>query len=151
MNNVFKKMEKRLYDFTQLDMKIKHINMDIENLLNDVSLGGGDMFGEKGSPTNAFNSNVENDVIRREDKEIDKQLNLLNKRKRELIIEKTKLEDALNYLSDDEYKLVKLRYLDRNKNTWVNIAMEMGFDDGYCKKLRTKIITTLINALEWNF
>ena len=41
------KMEKRLNNYPKLDIKIKHIDLDIENLLNDVSLGGGDMFGEK--------------------------------------------------------------------------------------------------------
>lgn len=88
VDKAFNKMEKRLYNYRRLDIKIKHIELDIENLLNDVSLGGGDMFGEKGTPTNAFNSNVENDVIRREELEIDKQLSILNRKKRELITEK---------------------------------------------------------------
>lgn len=148
MNNTFKKMEKRLYDFTKLDIKIKHINLDIENLINDVSLGGGDMFGEKGTPTNAFNSNVENDVIRREDKELDKQLAILNKKKQELITERTKIEDALKYLSDDEYKLVELRYFSRNKLTWTTISLKLGYDETYCKKLRPKVISKLNGVFE---
>lgn len=147
VDKAFNKMEKRLYNYRRLDIKIKHIELDIENLLNDVSLGGGDMFGEKGTPTNAFNSNVENDVIRREELEIDKQLSLLNRKKRELITEKVKLEDAFKCLSDDEYKLVELRYFSRNKKTWTSVAIDMGYDEGYCKKLRPKIIKTLIDVL----
>lgn len=148
MNNTFKKMEKRLYYFTKLDTKIKHINLDIENLINDVSLSGGDMFGEKSSPTNAFNSNVENDVIRREDKELDKQVYILHKKRQELTTEQIKIKDALNHLSDDEYKLVELRYFSKNRLTWTNIAMKLGYDETYCKKLRPKVISKLNSVLE---
>ena len=147
LEDKFKKTEYHLYNFKDIDKLNQVADIKIKKLLNDVSVGGGDMFGEKGTPTNAFNSNVENDVIRREELEIDKQLSLLNRKKRELITEKVKLEDAFKCLSDDEYKLVELRYFSRNKKTWTSVAIDMGFDEGYCKKLRPKIIKTLIDVL----
>lgn len=148
MNNTFKKMEYTLYNFKVIDTKIRNIEIDINRLINDVSLGGGDMFGEKSSPTNAFSSSVENEVIKREENDLDLRLQRLRNRKQYLIDEKEKIENALTHLSDIEYKLVELRYFSRNKLTWVNIGIKLGFDDSYCKKLRNKVIIKLINILE---
>lgn len=148
MNNTFKKMEYTLYNFKVFDTKIRNIEIDINRLINDISLGGGDMFSEKSSPTYKISSSVESEVIKREEMDLDGKLQRLRNKKQYLIDEKEKIENALTHLSDIEYKLVELRYFSRNKLTWVNIGMKLGFDDSYCKKLRNKVIAKLTNILE---
>lgn len=132
-----KAIEKQLYDYPLIDGAIRKLDIDIEELINDVSLGGGDMFGEKSGPTYKITSSVENEVIKREENQ-----HIINlKRKRNnLIYQKKKIDNTLNCLNDIEQELIKLRYFNINRPTWVNISMELGFDDSYCKKLRNKAI-----------
>ncbi len=59
MEDKFKKTEYHLYQYKDIDKLNQVADLRIKKLLNDVSLGGGDMFGEKSSKTNKFNSNVE--------------------------------------------------------------------------------------------
>lgn len=146
-NNIFKRVEYQLYNFKAIDVKIKNIDIDINRLMNDISLGGGDMFAEKSSPTNSFNSNVENEVIKREDRELDNKLQKLRLKKQYLIEDKEKIENALTLLSDTEYKLIELRYFSRNKLTWVNIALKLGYDETYCRKLRSTVINKLCDFI----
>ena len=65
MEDRFKKTEYYLYKYKDIDKLNQLADIKIKRLLNDVSIGGGDMFGEKSSPTNKFNSAVENEVIKR--------------------------------------------------------------------------------------
>ena len=146
-NNVFKKVEYQLYNYKGIDVKIRNIDIDINRLVNDISLGGGDVFAEKSSPTNAFNSNVENEVIKREERELDQQLQRLRLKKQYLIEDREKINNALSLLNDTEYKLVELRYFSRNKLTWVQIALKMGYDETYCKKLRSTVINKLCDFI----
>lgn len=145
--NNFKRVEYQLYNYKAIDIKVKNLEIDINRLMNDMSLGGGDMFAEKSSPTYAVNSPVENEVIRREEKEIGKQISLLRSKKQYLIEDKEKIENALTLLSDIEYKLIELRYFNRNRLTWVNIALQLGYDETYCRKLRTRVINKLFDFL----
>lgn len=132
-----KAIEKQLYNYPLIDGAIRKLDMDIEELINDISIGGGDMFGEKSSPTYKITSSVENEVIKREENQ-----HIINlKRKRNnLIYQKKKIDNTLNCLNDIEQELIKLRYFNINRPTWVNISMQLGFDDSYCKKLRNKAI-----------
>lgn len=149
MNNSFKKIESQLYNFKNIDTKAKSIDLNINRILNDVSLGGGDMFGEKSSPTNAFSSSVENEVLKRESRDIDGAIERLKIKKQILLDEKELINETLNILSDEERQLIELRYFSRNKLTWINIAMNMGYDESTCRKLRNKIIKKLMNILEY--
>ena len=65
--NLLKKTEGVLYAFKDIDIKIKSIEIDIEALKNDITLQAV-QYEEKSAPTNAFNSSVENEVIRRDEK-----------------------------------------------------------------------------------
>lgn len=147
MNNLFKKIEYKLYNLKILDTKIENIDIDINRILNDVRVAGVS-YEQKSSPTNAFNSSVENEVIKREERETEGIIAHLRAKKDYLVAEKRIIENALKHLSDIELKLVELRYFSRNKMTWLQISLKMGYDESYCKKLRNKIITKLINILE---
>lgn len=138
-----KEIEKTLRDYRFIDVKIKNIDIDIKRMENDVSLGGGDIFAEKSSPTNAFNSNVENEVIKREERELDQQISNLKNIQSYLIDKKSLIDQSLNMLEDLQREIVKLYYMGRNKVTWLNVAINLGYDETYCKKIRNKALDQL--------
>lgn len=143
MEDKFKKTEACLYRYKDIDKLNKLTDIKIKKILNDVSLGGGDMFGEKSSPTNKFNSSVENDVIAREQKEIDKIVNQLRKDKENRIIEKELIEHSLELLTNEERKLIELRYFSSNRLSWDAIAMKLNVSVDTCIRMRRKIILEL--------
>lgn len=141
MNNLFKKTEKSLYNYKNINLKIENIELYINRLINDVSYAGVS-FEEKSSPTNAFNSSVENEVIKRDEK-LTEEINNLNKKKNDLIMEKKMIENGLESLGEEEYKLVSLKYLNKKKMTWVGVGMELGMDKDNCSKVKGRIINHL--------
>ena len=96
-DNLFGKTESALYNYKDLDIKIKSIDIDIEMLKNDITLKA-ISYEEKSGPTNAFSSSVENEVIRRDEvvkEEIERLLkdNLERLHKvAEILIEKEKMD-----------------------------------------------------------
>ena len=145
MEDKFKKMEKTLYDYRKLDTAINNIDIDIEHMKNDITLKAV-IYEDKGSPTNAFSSSVENEVIRRSiymEREIAR-LKILKADKMAL---RTKIYNALKDLKESEYKLVELRYLSKYKKSWIEIGMELNFNKDYCQQLRNNIINSLIESI----
>lgn len=140
-DNLFKKTEYALYNYKDLDIKIKSIDIDIELLKNDITLKAIN-YDEKTGPTNAFSSSVENEVIRR-DEVVNEQIQKLQKDKLLYISRKNKIENALKCLNDKELKLVELRYFVKPKNEWSKIGFELNFDKDHCSKIRNKIIKKL--------
>jgi hypothetical protein len=146
MEDKFKKTEATLYNYKSLDTKIKNIEIDINNLENDITIKA-ISYDEKSSPTNAFNSSVENEVIRREE-HVKKQIDILRAKLKYNSDLKTKIDGALSGLSDIELKLVELRYFNnRNKKSWISIGQDLGFATDHCKKLRNNIINYLSDLI----
>ena len=142
MEDKFKKTEYHLYQYKDID-KLNQINdIKIKKLRNEISLGGGDMFGEKSSPTNKFNSAVENDVIYRE-KNIQPEIDKLMREKENRIIEKELIDNSLDLLEEDEKKLVELRYFSKPTRSWDSISMELNQSKDNCIKIRRKVIEKL--------
>ena len=140
-DNLFKKTEYALYNYKDLDIKIKSIEIDIEMLQNDITLKAIN-YDEKSGATNAFSSSVENEVIRR-DEVVKEQIQKLQRDKLLYVSRKNKIENALKCLSYKELKLVELRYFVKPKNEWAKIGFELNFDKDHCSKLRNKIINRL--------
>lgn len=138
---MFKKTEYALYNYKDLDIKIKSIDIDIEMLENDITLKA-ISYEEKTGPTNAFSSSVENEVIRREEK-IQEQINKLKRDKLLYKSRKLKIENALELLTKEERKLVELRYFSRPKKSWVEISRVMNIAHTHCCTMRVKIINNL--------
>lgn len=141
MEDKFKKTEATLYNYNSLAVKIKNIEIDIDDLENDITLKAIN-YDEKSAPTNAFHSSVENEVIKR-DEHTKQQIEILKAKLKYNQNLKTKIDGALEQLTTDEYKLVNLRYFGRDKRTWIAIGQELGFDKDYCTKIRNKIINKL--------
>ena len=146
MEDKFKKTEYHLYQYKDID-KLNQINdIRIKKLRNEISLGGGDMFGEKSSPTNKFNSAVENDVIYRE-KNIQPEIDKLMREKENRIIEKELIDNALDLLEEEEKKLVELRYFSKSTRSWDSIALELNQSKDNCIKIRRKVIERLADYI----
>ena len=146
MQDKFKKTEYHLYQYKDID-KLNQINdIRIKKLRNEISLGGGDMFGEKSSPTNKFNSAVENDVIYRE-KNIQPEIDKLMREKENRIIEKELIDNALDLLEEEEKKLVELRYFSKPTRSWDSIALELNQSKDNCIKIRRKVIERLADYI----
>ena len=121
--DLFKKTEGELYNYKGLDIKIKSIEMDIEMLQDDITLKAIN-YNEKSGPTNAFNSSVENEVIRR-DEVVKEQIQKLQNAKKFYMIKKNKIENALQCLNDEEIKLVEMRYFQKVKNNYPNTPLSL--------------------------
>ena len=146
MEDKFKKTEYHLYQYKDID-KLNQINdIRIKKLRNEISLGGGDVFGEKSSPTNKFNSAVENDVIYRE-KNIQPEIDKLMREKENRIIEKELIDNALDLLEEEEKKLVELRYFSKPTRSWDSIALELNQSKDNCIKIRRKVIERLADYI----
>ncbi|MDF2881526.1 MAG: hypothetical protein K0R54_2083 [Clostridiaceae bacterium] len=141
----FQKMERTLYDYRKLDTAINNIDIDIEHMKNDITLKAVS-YEDKGSPTNAFHSNVEDEVIHRSIY-MEQEIARLKSLKADKMALRTKIYNALKDLKENEYKLVEMRYLDKEKRTWLDIGLELGFDKNYCQKLRNDIINQLIEII----
>lgn len=137
----FKATEKVLYEYKSLDVKIKNIAIDIETLKNDITLKA-ISYEERIGKTNAFSSSVENEVIHREE-HIQIQIDRLESKLRYTQNLKTKIEGALQQLTEQELKLVKLRYFSKEKKTWLELSTDIGYDKDYCIKIKNKIIKKL--------
>lgn len=141
MKERLKRTEEALYNYKRMDIIIKNIQIDIDNLLNDITLKAVS-YDQISSKTNAFNSSVENEVIKREEY-IKEQVDILKAKLKYNKDLKVKIEGALGELNSIEYKLISLRYFSREKKTWIAVGRELGFDKDYCVKIRNKIINKL--------
>ncbi|AVK48945.1 hypothetical protein AXY43_13430 [Clostridium sp. MF28] len=142
MDHLFKKTERALYEYKNIDLRIKSIDIYIDRLSNDVAVAGVS-YEEKTGPTNAFKSSVEDEVIRR-DEHINEELNRLKQSKQDLIILKQLINNGIESLKEEELKIVELRYFQKGrKKTWIEIGMSLGMDKDNCCKAKNKIVNHL--------
>lgn len=144
-NNMFKKTEKTLYNYKNLGFEIESLDIHINSILNDVSIAGVS-YEEKSSPTNAFSSRVENEVIKREEHQAEL-IEKLRHKKAGLIELDRLIKVALNSLEPEELKIVELRYFSKSKKTWIEIGMELGIDKDTCCRMKNKIISKIMNYI----
>ncbi|MBO0555301.1 MAG: xanthine dehydrogenase [Clostridium botulinum] len=143
--NKFKKTEYHLYNYKDIDILNQLADIKIKKLKNDISLKAIE-YGEKTGKTNKFNSEVENEVIRREEY-IQKELELLQQEKENRINEKELINKVMELLEYDEKKLVELRYFSKPTKSWTSIAQELNQSVDNCIKVRRKIISKISELL----
>ena len=88
---LFKKVEGRLYSYKNLDIEIKSIELEIEDVQNEFLGCGSIEYGERTGVTYNINRTVENEVVKRE-----KELMRLNHLKVKKEIEKRKIENSFD-------------------------------------------------------
>lgn len=145
-NDEFRRVEAMLYNYKNTLAEIKILKRDLEILENDYRGTGAISYEEKTGKTNAFSSEVENEVIKR----VEKIQRLKNKiRLKEIEIEN--IDDAIESLLDDEQLLVKERYFNKKSNKHVanlfNVAEQTACD--YKSKVINKLMTLLISNSDY--
>ena len=105
-----------------------------------------DMFGEKSSPTNKFNSSVEDEVIKRSET-IQVEIDKLKREKEERNLEKELISTSLTLLAEEERHLVELRYFSKPTKEWASIADELNQSVDNCIKVRKKVIEKLADYI----
>lgn len=124
-----------LYDYKQVQAEIKNIDLDIEEILNNyIGVGSISYDKDKISPTNKFNSIVENIAAERE-----KALQYKKTLKRGKEIQIERINNMLSVLSDEEQKIIELRYF--KKLQFKEIGDILCKSDIYLIQLRKKIIS----------
>lgn len=114
-----KEIEKILYGYKNFDIKIECLDIHINALLNGVNI-------------------------------CDEPLNIkkLRSRKNKIIELKEIINNAINELSEEEYKIIELRYLQRKKMTWFEIGSLVGFEKDYLCKKNKKILNKIGQFLD---
>jgi len=129
----YKGVESNLYNYKAIKAEIKNIDLELQELENEGTGCKAINYEEKSAPTNKFNSVVENETLRPDQ---------LKKRIHKLKVQLEKIDNALETLSDDEMKLVELRYF--RKLQFKVIAQIIDRNEMYCVCLKSKIIKKLI-------
>lgn len=131
-----------LYNYKKTIAEIKILKRDLEIIENNYKGPSAISFDEKSSPTNEFNSNVENEVIKRAEK-----IERLSKVIRLKEIEIENINDALEILNDEERYIVNERYFNHKRNKDIaaklNVTEQTSCD--YKNKIINKLIPFLIN------
>lgn len=138
--NYYKAVESILYNYKTMNAEIKNIDIEIEELENNYLECGAITYEEKSSPTNKFNSLVENETINKIYKPGE-----LEKKKHKLEVQLKKIDNALDTLTEDEMNLVKLRYFD--KLQFKVICQRICMSEMYCVYLKSKIVNKLIHLI----
>ena len=140
--DIFKQAEKILYDYKYLEPKIKTIELKIKQIENNSPLSSIDYSKEKLSKTNAFSSEVEDEVMRREEK-----IAKLEKEKNDLIYRKNIIDTFIDTLIEDYKQLVRYRYFNNPKLSWKEISLNMSVSVDTCIRFRRDIINKAIDYL----
>lgn len=144
---LFKETENLLKNYNKLEIEIKLIKAEIEDIKESytgcVAIG----YSEKSGQTNKFSSMVENEVIRKET-----DLFYLNRDLEYKVKLKRRIDLAIQTLRTKEEKdLVKLKYINQPNVSWGNVAYILRYNKDYCRKeLRSKIIRQIADFIFYN-
>lgn len=145
-DSLFKRTEYVLYNYKGLEIKIKNLEIDIEELENNYTGVTGVSYAERVGPTNKFSSSVENEVISREENEEVIIARLKANRDYSMNLKK-KIDNALETLSPDEQRLIVLRYFNKPKRTWLAIANDMHIDKDSCCRMKNSVVNRISNLI----
>ncbi|AAK78529.1 RNA polymerase sigma factor (sigma-70 family) [Clostridium acetobutylicum] len=136
MRNGCKEMERLLWDYRNIKAEIKNLELEIEASKENYEGLIAVSYKEKTAATNKFNSVVENEVLTRENKVLN-----LEKRKRIKEIQIEKVDNAIDTLSDNERRIIELRYFYRLQ--FKQISERLNLNETYCMQLKSKTLYKL--------
>jgi hypothetical protein len=141
IDNSYSRVEGMLYSYPKVKAEIENIKLDIDELNDVLGIKGASNNQIKPSTaTYSFNSNVENEVIDRDDK-IQNLNRMLRSKERHI----KKIDNGLSTLTPDELKLVEMKYFRREKIDRIADVMDRSTDT--IVRRRKDIILELINIL----
>lgn len=111
-DNNYSIVEGILYNYPKLKVEIDNLKLDLEEAKEVVGITGASDNEKAGSPTHAFSSVVENEVMDRE-KNLDRRIKAIEssiqKKERQL----KKVDNVLSTLTEDELILIEMKYFKR--------------------------------------
>ena len=144
-DKTFKETEYYLYNHKNLEALNNITDTKIEALKNDVSLRAL-TYSEKTGATNKFNSDVENETLRRE--EINEpQIEALKKEKIKRNFIAQIVDNFLNTLDSDQKKIIELRYFSKPKQSWTQISLETNRSVAQCIRERSMMVEQLAKMI----
>lgn len=138
--NKYKKVESMLYNYKNTKAEINILKRDLEILENDYKGTSAISYDEKTQSTNAFNSAVENEVIRRAER-----IQQLRNKIRLKEIEIENIDDALETLNPDDKLFVVERYFNKRSNKYV--ASLLNIAEQTACTYKNRIVNLLIPLL----
>ncbi|MDK0850785.1 hypothetical protein P5F25_02530 [Clostridium perfringens] len=100
-------------------------------------------YSERSGQTYKFNSSVENEVVDRE-----KRINKLKRELKESITIKRKIEKAVESLNGVDRKVIELRYINKRRLGWKQIASVVNYCEEHCRKrIKTRAISKMIKYI----
>lgn len=138
--NKYKKVESMLYNYKNTQAEIKILKRDLEILENDYKGAIAISYDEKTQSTNAFNSTVENEVIRRAER-----IQQLRNKIRLKEIEIENIDDALETLNPDDKLFVVEKYFNKRSNKYV--ASLLNIAEQTACTYKNRIVNLLIPLL----
>lgn len=139
--DLYKKTDGVLFNYKTIKAEINNLDIEIEELQAECDGVKAITYEEKSSPTNAFSSSVENEILKKE-KEISKLLR--EKKSKERLIRK--IDNALETLEENEREVVRLRCIERLG--WNKVSIRIDRDGDYCGKIKREAINKL-SELIW--
>lgn len=140
---LFRETEGRLHNYKYLEIQIKNLELDMEQIKNEYRGCGAISYDERTGVTYNINRSVENEVIAKE-----KRIGKLMQTKLEKEIEKKKIENALTCLDIIETDFFNLFYNSKSKNNMKYISIKMHIDRSYLYKLRENVVYKIIGMLQ---
>ena len=139
-NKEYRAVEGILYNYNSIKIRIKNKEIDLDELENDYRGLTAQSYEEHTQSTNKFNSDVENEVIKRDEKilKLRKEIKLM---KNQIL----KIDNAMEGLKSYEKTLIELKYFDNKRHT--DIADELGFEVDSITKIKSRVIKKLIPLL----
>lgn len=139
-NDKFKYVEAMLYNYKNTVAEIKILKKDLEILEHDYRGVGSISYEERSAPTNLFNSNVENEVIKRAEK-----IQKLKSKIRLKEIDIEKIDVVLEALNDNDKYLIKEYYM--NDKQLKFISSEIGLAESYASAYKSNLINKIVNII----
>lgn len=139
-NDEFRRVEAMLYNYKNTLAEIKILKRDLEILENDYRGTGAISYEEKTGKTNAFSSEVENEVIKRAEK-----IQRLKNKIRLKEIEIEKIDAVLEALNENDEFLIKEYYMNNKQLKF--ISSEIGLAESYASAYKSNLINKIINII----
>lgn len=132
----YRKAEAMLYNYKKIQIEIDNAKLKIKEIENTNDEISAISYNEKGTPTNAFSSTVENAVMRKE-----KLIEQIERNIKSKEIKLQKIENAIDSLEQRQKSIVYMRYFDKKTNRY--IANKLNVSEVHVCRLKNKIIKDL--------
>lgn len=139
-DNYYKKVEAMLHNYKNTKAEIKILKRNLEILENDYNGVRGLSYEEKSSPTNKFNSDVENEVIQRSIK-----IQTLKNEIRLKEIEIENIDDVIESLDERAAYMIEEFYFKRRQLKVISV--EIHLDENYSSAYKTSVIEKIANLI----